>query len=68
MPPEKKVEIDRSQLNQLLDAVTDRLTDAMKDMQATVQCVEAFKNDPTKAQTCILTYLRTGEPPRAPAV
>lgn len=48
-------------LSELLDTVTRRLRDAMTDMNAAVRCIEAYKEDPEGAQTCIIEYLRTGE-------
>lgn len=48
-------------LSELLDTIVNRLNDAVKDMEAASQCIQAYKNDPTGAQSCILTYLRSGE-------
>ena len=53
------------QLAELLDTIQERMNDAIDDLQAAVRCVQAYKNDPEGAQSCILTYLRTGESGKA---
>jgi hypothetical protein len=47
-------------LSELLDTITTRLKDAIRDMEAAARCIEAYKADPTGAQACILEYLKTG--------
>jgi hypothetical protein len=47
-------------LSELLDTITTRLKDAIRDMEAATRCIEAYKTDPQGAQACILEYLKTG--------
>ncbi len=51
---------EEARLTELLDAITERLRDAMRDLEAAVRCIQAYKADPKGAQSCILEYLRTG--------
>jgi len=50
-------------LSELLETMTARLKDAIKDLEAAIRCIEAYKADPKGAQACILEYLRTGATP-----
>jgi hypothetical protein len=47
-------------LSELLETITARLKDAMRDLEAAVRCIETYREG---AQACILEYLRTGATP-----
>ena len=51
---------EEARLTELLDTITRRLRDSIKDMEAAVHCIETYKTDPKGAQTCIINYLKTG--------
>jgi len=51
---------EEARLTELLDTITRRLRDSMKDMEAAVRCIEEYKADPKGAQACIINYLKTG--------
>ncbi len=51
---------EEARLGELLDTITDRLRDAMRDMEAATRCIEAYKADPKGAQVCIIEYLQKG--------
>ena len=55
--PDSKLEPKTSEL---LETITTRLKDAMRDLEVATRCLEAYRVDPTGAQACILEYLKTG--------
>jgi hypothetical protein len=54
-------EVPEGRLSDLFDTIVNRLEDATADMKAAIKCIQAYKQDPAGAQSCIIEYLNTGE-------
>ena len=51
---------DEAGLEELLETITGRVKDSVRDLEEAVKCIETYKGDKEKIEACILEYLRTG--------
>ncbi|RLG69045.1 MAG: hypothetical protein DRO07_02790 [Candidatus Iainarchaeum archaeon] len=52
---------DEAGLEELLETITGRVKDSIRDLEEAVKCIETYRGDKDKIEACILQYLSTGE-------